>query len=222
MFSTGPVIDPGQVTGRVERVGRAGSGQVLVALYPILGDTLPDPLVEEPVAITEATADGDFDLSGLRVDGTVRLLYALFDRDQNRVIAGRGEYVTAAPESVRLTTENPRLEVALRLVDPDGPGDIQGILARAGGDTVAVGVELHAPDQDTLGTAKGSALSEPDGRFELKQVGKGSYRVIAYCDLNANGLRDADEPWVVSRDSVAVEAGEVLDLGELPGPDCTP
>ena len=220
-FSTGGGLAPGLVAGRVEAVGARGNGIVLLALFAA-GDTLPDPGVETPLALTQARSDGTYRLPGRPADGSWQLLYAALDMDRNREIGGKGEYWTASPESVRLTPEKPVRRVDLRLVDPEAPGTVQGALARAEGDSSSVLVELYLAEDDSLRVAETRVKTKPDGGFTVGRVPPGGYRLIAFCDANDNGFRDLDEPWVIVLESVLVPAGGKVDLGDLQGPTCGP
>jgi hypothetical protein len=220
-FSTGPTLDPGLVAGRVETVGGSAQGIVLLALFAA-GDTLPDPAVETPLALTQARSDGTYRLPGRPVDGRWQLLYAALDADRNREIGGQGEFWTAAPESVRITPERPVRRVDLRLVSPDAPGTVGGALARAAGDSSKVLVELYPAEDDSLRVAETRVTAKVDGAFSVTRVPPGGYRLVAFCDANDNGFRDLDEPWVIVLESVIVPAGGKVDLGDLQGPTCGP
>jgi len=221
LFATGPDLATGTVAGTVKRKGGGTRGQVLVSLFPVIADTLPDPRVEEPVAVTEAAGDGAYRLSGLATDGAPALLFAMLDRDGNREISGQGEFVSASPESVRLTPENPALTVNLRLVDPEAPGILTGSVTRSAGDTSAVRVALYAAADDSLATSLHEGSVAPSGAFSLKGVPPGGYRLIAYCDLNGSGRREDEELWLVLAEAVEVTPGDTRALGEFPGPRCS-
>jgi len=223
VFATGDHIAPGRVRGTLDLgASGAGRGQSLVALIPAGGDTMPDPDVVDPVAVTQAGPGGKFDIPGLPVDGKLYLAFAMQDRNEDRVIAGPGEFYSAAPESVRLTPDAPEQEVSLRLIDPEAPATVQGRLQRAEGDSTAVLVELRSAEDDSLGTVTSSATVKTDGGFSLSRVPPGVYRLVAVCDLDGSGKRDTGEPELVVRGGVNVPAGQTLDLGDLPGPRCTP
>ena len=122
-FATADSLDAGSVSGTVSRKGqRPESGQLLVALYPGDADTLPDPRETDPIAVTEADASDRFVLEGLPTDGKRRWLIALFDRDENRIIGGPGEFASALPETLVLTSRVQSRNVSLELIDPAAPG----------------------------------------------------------------------------------------------------
>jgi hypothetical protein len=222
MFSTGDSIARGRVRGTVERVGGGASGQVLVALYPVLADTLPDPRVEAPRAITQAGTEGVFSLGGLDPDGTVYLLYAMVDRDGNREIVGRGEYYTAVPDSVTVVSDRLDVQTTLRLVDPEAPSTLQGTLTRAPDDSVAVWVALYAADDDSLRAARHSAKTDTTGAYRIRGVAPATYRMIGFCDGDENGRRDPADLWLELDPALVVPPGEEMDLGERAGPRCLP
>jgi hypothetical protein len=223
IFSTGDSTASGRIHGTLDHVGTGPSrGQALVALYPTAGDTLPDPNVEDPFAVTQAGTDGAFDVPGLEPDGRVYLLFALLDRNEDRIVSGPGEFYSAAPESVRVTPEASTREVDLELIDPQAPGIVQGKLQRAAGDSSAVVVELMDATGDSLAAPVAVGAVRPDGGFSLPRIPPGVYRLLAACDTNANGRRDREEAWLVLRSEVQVPAGRTLETGELPGPQCPP
>jgi len=221
-FTTGDSIAPGVVRGSVEKITVGKRGQALVAVYPVLGDTLPDPMVEVPDGLTQVRSDGSYRIPGLVPDGRLRMVYAMADANANREILGPGEYFTAQPESLLLTPENPTAEISLRLVDPAAPGNINGTLLRETGDSTAVGVELFPAEDDSLRLATVRAAAAADGGFSLLNAPPGGYRIAVYCDGNGNGFRDPREPLLVVLDQVVVLPGVDVDVGELPGPRCLP
>jgi hypothetical protein len=220
VFSTGDSVWPGRLEGKVDRVGGSPSGQTLVALYAP-SDTVPDPVRSDPVAITEADSSGDYDLIGLPVDGARRWLFGLYDRDGNREIRGDGEFVSAEAESVILTPESPMKVIPLRLVDPHAPGSVEGAFPWTQADTVRVAVELRDAAADSTAPPRYRGAVTRKGTFALDRIPPGSYRVLAFCDLNANGKRDDGEP-VSYYGTIEVKPGAKTALSGWNGPACGP
>ncbi len=225
IFATGDSLWPGRLAGKVEKVGRSGNsaqGQLLVGLYGGDADTVPDPAFTEPVAITQTDPDGNYLLDGLPVDGRLRWLFALYDRDGNHEIAGTGEYASAIPDSVVLDPAHPEATIPLRLVDPNAPAEVSGTFARAEGDSVDLWVEFHPAEEDTLTRAAARGQVGADGTFALRNVAPGSYLVAVFCDLDGDGRRGDDEPVEVFPEPVTILPGEKHDLGEWTAPSCPP
>ena len=225
VFSTGDRIWPGSVRGKVvrEETGQAANerGQILVGLYPSEGDTVPDPSVVPPVAITQADSSLGFVLDGLPARGERWWLLAMIDRDGNRLIRGGGEFVTAEPESVTLTPESPSLDAAVRLLDPAAPGSIKGELERSGEDTTTVWVELTAPDADSLATPVARTQVGDGVDFVLSRVPPGVYILSMFCDPDEDGSAAPGETRTVYG-RVQVYPGRELDLGVWSVPVCPP
>ena len=111
--------------------------------------------------------------------------------------------------------------VTLRLVDPEAPGDVQGTLSRAEGDSASIWLELYQSDADSLAQPVRRAEAGRDGAFSLRQVPPGSYRLVAFCDNNADKKRDEEED-AVSFGLVEITPGDTRELGEWTGPRCVP
>jgi len=222
IFTTGDTLWPGRVHGTVERVGISpGQGPVLVALYAEAGDSLPDPVVADPLAVAEADTAGSYDLSGLRVDGSRQWLFALYDRDGNREIGGAGEFASAVPETVILTPGKRELLLPLRLVDPKAPATLTGTLVKDAPDTVILGVELLAADADSAALPVKGAQAGKSGSFSLASVPPGAYRLLAYCDLDRNGRRDPGEP-ISLYGEILLAPGSRRELGQWHISSCLP
>lgn len=226
VFSTGDRIWPGSVQGKVvrnEKEGQAGDfrGQILVGLFPSEGDTVPDPSVVPPVAITEADSALGFVLDGLPAAGDRWWLLAMIDRDGNRLIRGAGEFVTAEPETVVLSPDRPSRDAAIRLVDPAAPGSLRGELPRAEGDTTAVWVELFPADTDSLTSPVQRGRLGDTGDFTLSQIPAGTYILTMFCDLDGNG-EAAPEETRTTYGRVQVYPGRELDIGVWSAPACGP
>jgi Big-like domain-containing protein len=195
IFSTGSTIWPGRVRGSLEKVGlQPGQGVVLIGLYEALGDSIPDPTSADPIAITEPDSSGRFDLIGLPVTGRQLWLFALYDRNGNRAIAGQGEFAGAEPDSIVLTSDRPEMDVKLRLVDPQAPGTIEGTLVSVQADTIAKWVELTALGRDSATVAPRRSEVGKKGTFSLSGLRPGTYRLAVFCDFNGNNQHDPDEP----------------------------
>jgi hypothetical protein len=222
VFSTGESVWPGRISGKVEhKSGTQRQGQLLVALFPANGDTVPDPSTTEPIAVTEAGVDGTYRLDGLPVDGASRWIVAMIDRDGNREIGGKGEYVSADPETVALTPQSPDAEIALQLVDPETPGEIAGLLVRSEGDSLEAWVEAYETEADSLALPRARDRATDTGKFSLKRLPPGDYVLTAFCDRDGDGRRDdaeAQERWGTLR----LAAAETRDVGEWPFPACSP
>jgi hypothetical protein len=226
VFSTGDRIWPGVVRGAVEQPkaepGRLRSGTVLVAMVPVALDTVPNLSQTPPLALTEPDSAGRFVLDGLPVTGETVRLVPLYDRDGNRAISGRGEYMSAESGSLIVAADGPQ-EIALRLVDPAAPGTLTGTLERAAEDTLAAGVAVFAagpPDSAEVVPVK-QGVSKSDGTFSLPGIPPGNYRVIAFCDGNGNGKKDAGEA-ETEIGSVTVRPGTTFEMGAHAIPACRP
>lgn len=223
VFSTGDSVWPGTVRGKAERVGgdRSANGLLLVGLYPGDADTLPDPRTTAPVAMAQADTAGEYTLTGLPVDGKLRWLYGMYDRDGNREISGTGEFVSARPESIALTPSHPEITMPLRVVDPQAPGVLQGTLARAEEDTVRVWLELYAADADSTAKPARRTQALETGAFSFRQVPPGDYRLFAFCDSDGDGKHGVDEI-AAAYGEVQLSPGETRELGSWEGPRCVP
>ncbi len=223
IFSTGDRLWPGRVSGKVETVTRGGSGtargQVLVGLYPGAADTVPDPSTTEPEAVTQARADGRYVLDGLRTDGRRRWLIAMLDLDGNRVISGSGEFVSASPESLVLTPGGSEATMALRLVDPEAPGEVTGSFTRSPEDSTARWVELFGTGADSA-EVKAKVRVGDDGAYDVKNVPPGTYRLAAFCDGNRNGRKDREEAETFYDGPVIVHPAGKQELPPRPAPVC--
>ena len=221
IFSTGDSLWPGALQGKVTRVGAESEGIVLVGLYPGEGDTVPDPAVLAPAAITQARRDGTYLLDGLPVDGRPWRLVTMFDRDGNREIRGAGEFVSARTDTLRLVPPQVTRTLDVELVDPAAPGEVQGTLQRAPGDSVDVWLEFLADTPETSLTPSARARVGAGGTFSVRRVAPGSYRVRAFCDTNLDGTRGEGE---APRDllHVVVPPGETVDVGAREFAPCPP
>lgn len=221
MFSTGPELSPYSVSGKVKRVSRGSGGQVLIGVYAADADTLPDPRVVEPLAMTEADGEGNYNLPGLVQSTSPLLVYAMLDRDGNRSIFGSREFVSAKPETLSFE-KGPKAKLNLQLIDPEAEGSLEGIIATASGDTTEVWVQLFDAVDDSLLVVRNEAPVDTTGQFLLKKVKPGTYRLISYCDFDNNQKRDPADGWILVLPEVIVPPGEKRELGSLPGPDCSP
>ncbi len=222
VFSTGDSLWPGVVEGTVEVKGRESqTGQILVALFSGAADTVPDINTTDPQAITQMLPSGAYRLDGLPADGARRWLVALVDRNENRVLDTTGEFMSALPETVILTSDHPTRTLPLALVDPEAPGSIRGILARAEGDSTPVWVEAFAADADSFATPRARVEIKGAGPFTLRQLPPGVYRLDAFCDLNRNRRRDQGEP-ATQHEHITLGPAEEHDVGEWAVPSCGP
>jgi hypothetical protein len=224
VFSTGDRIWPGVIRGLLDRAGtdpgERTPGTVFVAVYPASLDSLPDLSLEPPLALTQPDSAGRFELTGLPARSERLRIVPLYDRDGNRAISGQGEFVSAESETLILSPDRPEAEVSLRLVDPEAPGSVTGILERAEGDTLPVWLELYTPGPpDTAAAAVKRGQPRPDGGFSLAGVAPGTYRVTAFCDGNANGKKDPGEP-VTELGSVTIRPGTEFTMDSRAIPAC--
>jgi hypothetical protein len=223
VFSTGREIAPGLVRGTLERppeaAGARPTGAVLVVVVPAAQDSVPELSRVPPIALTEPDSAGAFILAGLPVTGEMIRIVPVYDRDGNRAVSGRGEFVSAASESLVLEAGRPA-EVALRLIDPAAPGSLTGTLERAAGDTLGAGVAVFKagpPDSAAAPVKVGRAGA--GGTFTVSGIPPGSYRVTAFCDGNGNGKRDAGEA-ETDLGSVTVPPGAAFEMGSHALPAC--
>jgi hypothetical protein len=161
------------------------------------------------MAITQARSDGSFVLDGLPVDGRRWWLVSMLDRDGNREIRGKGEFVSVRADTVRLVPGGRDTSLIVELVDPEAPGEVNGTLVRAPGDSTGVWVELVAGDAVS---PSGRERVAPNGEFRMRNVAPGRYRLRAYCDVNRNRARDPEEP-VRDLLEITVGPGETVEAG---------
>ena len=193
-----------------------------MALYPVLGDTLPDFEQNSPRHLTQSLEDGSFSISGIDPDGSLFMAVGLVDKNGNYEAGGRDEFISAFAESVRLTPDSPTQEIELRLVDPEAPGSIEGDLAAHRDTTGLLGLEIYSGVDSTLGFALARAKPDTSGTFRFAGLEPGPYRLVAYCDGNLNGYRDLFEPPVILFSQMRVRPGTPTKVSGLSTPDCSP
>lgn len=179
---------------------------IFVWLFPLAGDTLPDPTVESPAWVGEAGPDGRFALRGVPIHASYHLL-ALYDADRSKGPGSSRDYWTFHPDTLVLTGFGPAATgLEVELIDPKSPAEVAGRLAApvdtTVADTLAYGV-LAAPVAADTGavspswpplTGLQSARVMAGGNFSLRALKPGAWRLAAFRDDDGDGTWDTGEP----------------------------
>jgi hypothetical protein len=195
---------------------------IFVWLFPLAGDTLPDPLVETPVWVGEAGPDGRFALRGVPIHASYHLL-ALYDADRSKGPGSSRDYWTFHPDTLVLTAFRPAVaDLEVELIDPKSPAEIAGRLAApidtTVADTLAYGVLAAPADTGGVGTTwppltgLQSARVAADGRFTLRSLKPGAWRLAAFRDNDGDGSWDTGEPLGPSREAALRPDDRIIDI----------
>jgi hypothetical protein len=219
--STPPATGPAAAPPVVTQVPRDA---VFVWLFPLAGDTLPDPLVESPVWVGEAGPDGRFALRGVPIHASYHLL-ALYDADRSRGPGSSRDYWTFHPDTLLLTAFRPAATgLEVELIDPKSPADISGRVAAPSDtsvvDSAAYGVVAGPVGAATDGapaawpplTGLQSARVTADGNFALRGLKPGPWRAAAFRDADGDGSWDSGEPLGAPWDGTLRPDDRIIDI----------
>ena len=179
---------------------------VFIWLFPLAGDTIPDPLEVTPTWVGEAGSDGHFVLEGVPIHAAYHLL-ALYDADRSRGPGSSRDYWSFHPDTLRLTGFEPAITgLEVELIDPKSTAEIAGRIA-APLDTSVVDSTLlgvvaapreAAVDSLTMPWPPLSGLQHAragrDGAFTLRSLKAGTWRLAAFRDRDGDGTWDTGEP----------------------------
>lgn len=205
--SAGPGTAPPTGGGAPPAAAPPPRDAVFVWLFPVGGDTLPDPAVESPAWVGEAGTDGRFALRGVPIHAAYHLL-ALYDADRSRGPGSSRDYWTFHPDTLSLTAFRPEATgLEVELIDPKSPAELAGRLAAPAdttvADTTAYGV-LAAPAPAVVDgvaaawpplTGLATARVTTGGTFALRSLKPGAWRAAAFRDRDADGAWDPGEPF---------------------------
>lgn len=179
---------------------------VFIWLFPLAGDTIPDPLEETPAWVGEVGSDGRFVLEGVPIHAAYHLM-ALYDADRSRGPGSSRDYWSFHPDTLRLTGFEPAISgLEVELIDPKSTAEIAGriaaLLDTSVVDSTLLGV-VAAPreaavDSLTMPWPPLSGLQNAragrDGTFTLRTLKPGIWRVAAFRDRDGDGTWDTGEP----------------------------
>ena len=205
VFSTGPRISPGRVSGAVTAVKQSAGG-LFVWLYDAALHPDSSWGRDDPDYLGQTGGDGRFEILGLAI-GPTYTAHVFADLNRNRSYDPESEYMLHLPRPIRLTdSAYSDTSLHVRYVDPKLPGSISGRVDT----TLASPRILVRLEGVTDTTASSSVLPTPSGAFLLRATPKGQYRVYWFEDLDHDGVPDPNEP-----------RGEALSITLEPGEDVT-
>jgi len=126
LFSTGPGVHGGQVTGTVRRIGVSTGLTTIVAFDAPVADTA-DVDLDRAVSVAEPDAQGRFLLPGLELGRTYEVGAAFDVRGDRAFDAGQDLYCRVLTPVVPDTGGGPG-DLEIVLVFPDEPGRIEGVV----------------------------------------------------------------------------------------------
>ncbi|MCX5799786.1 MAG: Ig-like domain-containing protein [Candidatus Eisenbacteria bacterium] len=184
-FSTGDTLFGGSIRGKVLAKGLPAPG-IPVWAFDSVRCPAPDFAIDEPDYVSQSGSDGTFELIGLPAG--VYLLFGFKDKNTNRAYDVDVDFVSPAQFNAVITPEEPEFTgVEIRMLDPNEPGSIQGIVEHCFPESVSVVVHAVSTE-DSLRVF--IATAKPDGTFTIAKVNAGQYRVDCFADLNANRTYD--------------------------------
>jgi len=221
-FSTRDSLDPGRISGRVLFKGIPDS-TAIVKLFRIKADTVLNFVKETEDRIEFTERDGSFNFKALPVDSARYILLAFKDKNGNLRLDKDKEFYAVYPDTVILTTANNQFfGVELNIIDPNEPGEIEGIVDNRTSIDVKPSVILKPllPGEKTLYTR-----IESSGKFKFRRVKPGIYVLTALIDAEPDSMcgtytQPSDstirtEPCFVYPDTISLKPGEKLDIGRI-------
>ncbi|HVP37933.1 MAG TPA: Ig-like domain-containing protein [Candidatus Saccharimonadales bacterium] len=188
VFSTGPHLSPGRVSGRVEAVKQSAAG-LFVWLYDQALHADSTWGRDDPDYVGQTGADGHFEILGLPLGPTFSA-HVFADLNHNRSYDPESEYLLHLEHRVHLTDSAAvDTTLAARYVDPKLPASLAGRM-----DTSLVHpagrIRVECPADST---ATQTLVPDPRGAFLLRLAPPGKYRIYWFQDQNQDGLPDPGE-----------------------------
>lgn len=142
IFSTGPVIDSLQCSGRIVNASTlAGEKGILVILYDKLEDSVP--LKKRPYYFTKTKEDGSFLMTNLKA-GKYKI-FALNDKNSNYLFDNKEEQIAFSDELLNLIENKDSLNLKLFREDPTKQSLIKGAQLAMGRFAFAYALPLKNP-----------------------------------------------------------------------------
>ncbi|UCG51416.1 MAG: Ig-like domain-containing protein [Candidatus Latescibacterota bacterium] len=224
-FATSAHIDSGAVLGRVY-FRREPSEKGVVRLFVLPRDSSFAPETARPDRETTTAGDGTYELTYLPTNGRRFLIWTFHDDNGNAFFESDREAGGALPDTVVLSDELSRLENQdIWIIDPREPAVITGrIENKTGNDSFLVTVTLHAVTDTVPPTYY--VRCDPNGRYELDEVLKGTYTMFAFLDLSPDSVcgsypcpedstLECVEPCVAYPDTLVIGPGDRVSLDVL-------
>lgn len=212
VFSTGPTIDSGVVSGSLRDpwTAKAQDGKAVV-LHAV--DAADSAMYQDPVYGTRSDKNGQFTLPYL-ADGSYRIM--AFDDPDGNLKLGTGEKspiawlaqtIETGDTAVRLwlgvAGAKPDSTVAYRKLPTDSAGVLKLSVAPEGD-----GPWVHQLRRDGIVLWQGTG----DSTWTLEGLKPGKYSLRSFVDLNKNGQLDAGDWWSRTEAETPVDDSEAVEI----------
>jgi len=222
-FATADSFPQGSISGRILFKGEREPGGEAV-LVGAEKDTAMNYFEKEELRIAVCDDSGNFSFRHLPADSSGYRVWGYLDKDDNGEFTRGQEFSAIYPDTIFLTDRRPSYtELALNVIDPNEPGEVEGAVINVTGMERPVTVSLKNILEEKRGYF---ARADSTGGYLIRGVIPGDYILSAFIDIKNDSLAgyypDPDdstkarmEPAAVYPDTLSVSPGQKKKVEEI-------